>query len=71
MIGISDSAMQEERQWIAQDNAEWQRQAEMLERQGYTCEGRNTRLPKFTKPGEATLILVRDLGRLNWHPQAF
>jgi hypothetical protein len=43
----------------------------MLERRGYTCKGRNTRLPKFTKANEAILILVRDLGRLNWHPVTF
>ena len=71
MIGISDNAQQQEKRWAAQDSAEWQRQAEMLERQGYICKGRNTRLPKFTKPGEAVLILVRDLGRLNWHPATF
>jgi hypothetical protein len=71
MIGISDTAQQQEQKWAAQDNAEWQRQAETLERQGYACKGRNTRLPKFTKAGEATLILVRDLGRLNWHAVTF
>ena len=71
MIGISNTAQQKENEWAAKDSAEWQRQAEMLERQGYTCRGRNTRLPKFVKAGEATLILVRDLGRLNWHPQTF
>ncbi len=71
MIGISNTARQQEKRWATQDNAEWQRQAEMLERQGYTCKGRSTRLPKFTKAGEATLILVRDLGRLNWHPATY
>ena len=71
MIGISDTAQQQEQKWAEYDNAEWQHQAETLRRQGYICLGYNTRLPRFVKPGEATLILVRDPGRLNWHPQTF
>ena len=32
MIGISNTAQQKENEWAAKDGAEWQRQAEMLER---------------------------------------
>ena len=71
MISISDSALKAQKDWERADQAEWQRQADILISQGYTCKGRQTRLPKFTKRNEATLILVRDLGRLNWHPQTF
>jgi hypothetical protein len=69
MIGISDTAMVEQMKFAVMDQAAWEVEAGKLEAQGYRCYGRKSRSPKFVK-GTETLILVRNLGRINWHTRS-
>ena len=67
MIGISKAAEKLQAEWEQKDRAAWEAAAIKLEAQGYTCHKRNSRLPIFCKVGEPDLILVRQLGNLNWY----
>lgn len=56
-----------EQQYTKLCNDTWWEAAVELEVDGYKQTGAKTRLPVFKKKGHADLILVRDLGKLNWH----
>lgn len=55
-------------QWYADSDKEWELQAQLLEVNGYTRQADRWYPAVFVKPNSVDLVLVRDFGRLNWHP---
>ena len=58
--------------WELKDAKAWADAAEALVADGYTQRGRVGMYPAtFHKAGHPTLVLVRSLGVLNWHPTEY
>ena len=59
-----------QKSWERRDAAAWQAAADTLKADGWTQHGtaHNSRT-YFSKPGQPTHILVRQLGNLNWQPR--
>jgi hypothetical protein len=70
MIGISAKAQKEQATWEQRDLAAWNEAAEALKADGWTQHGAVHGIRTyFSKPGQPTHILVRQLGNLNWQPR--
>jgi hypothetical protein len=54
--------------WTIRDAEAYEVEAKKLEDDGYLREPSRWYQYKFTK-GHEVVVLVRDLGKLNWHPK--
>ena len=58
--------------WELKDARAWADAADALKADGYTQRGKVGMYPAtFHKHGCPTLVLVRSLGVLNWHPREY
>jgi hypothetical protein len=70
MIGISKSAEVAQRSWEERDRQAWKAAAERLQADGWTQNGSDGGIRTyFSKPGQPTQVLTRQLGYLNWTPR--
>jgi len=58
-----------DRQWEQRDREAWEAAAADLDTQAYKREADGYWPAVFTRTDCPDLVLVRDLGRLNWHPR--
>jgi len=57
--------------WLSDAEAAWQKYADALAAEGYTCRDPNAHRPLWDGPEGEVVYLARSMGSLNWHVETY